>query len=151
MAPRVGTEVPALEGLSTAGTPLSVGYKGEHRPTLLFVFSTQCPICTVNWPTWESLAQGIDPSRYRVVYVNLSHSLTPEYLALHHLLGSLVIAELDPKARFAYNLNLTPTVVLVAPAGRIQKVWLGMSKGNDLLDLKGTLGIGPASGVVSGS
>jgi hypothetical protein len=145
LAPTIGMLVPALDGISSDGTAVSIGYKGEQRATLLFVFSTECSICTKNWPRWEALARQIDSTRYRVVYANLSHSLKSEYLSAHHLLGSTVLAEVDPKSQYAYNLSLTPAVLMISPAGQIDKTWLGLSKESDLRDLERSLHITPGT------
>lgn len=89
MALSPGATVPPIDGVTADGRPLTISYGGEERrDTLLLVFHTECPVCKLNWPRWESLASDIDGKRYRVVYANTSDSLAPAYVSGHHLSDS---------------------------------------------------------------
>jgi len=140
--PKVGTVVPSFDGVALDGTPLHVDSRGDSRPTLLLIFSSTCPICEVNWPYWEHLAQSIDRNRYRVVYVNLSESLPASYLQKHYFAPEAVVfAKLDPKAVVAYSFSVTPVVAVIGPDGVIQRLWIGRSHLDEQRSIDETLGL----------
>jgi hypothetical protein len=148
LEPHVGANVPALEGMDLGGNRIVAAYD-DSRKTALFVFSTECSICTKNWPTWEALAKGLDRRSIRVIYANLSTKLTSDYVNQHGLEDALVFAELDPKVTVAYNLGLTPQVLLISPAGKIERLWPGMLKESGLSDMKRALNVNDSNSPTS--
>jgi len=143
--PKVGTVVPPLDGVDVSGAPVSVDHSSAGRPTLLFVFSTECPICTLNWPRWETLARRLDSKRCRLVYANVAGPMGRQFLNEHGLNGVTVLARLDPRTLEAYSLHATPMILVIGPDSRIKRVWLGRLKDNDIPDLEETLGLAGAS------
>lgn len=142
MAPVEGETVPPLVGYTLAGDTVTLDYGSDPRQTLLLVFSTECSIAEANWPNWDSLIDQIDMSKFRVVYINLARSITPEYTASHRLHDDAVLlARIDPQSAVEYNLSLTPTVVLVDEFATIRKVWLGAVKDDYKADLESTLDV----------
>jgi hypothetical protein len=135
----VGMTVPPLDGVTVGGRPVRVDYSAEPRSTLLLVFSTECHFCEQNWPQWEALAARIDRREYRLVYANLSHSLTSEYIERRRLSADIVLAQVDPNSVIAYGLGPTPAALLVGPDGRVQKAWYGALKDAGLEAMQQTL------------
>lgn len=141
LAIAVGSNVPSISGLSVDGKEEAIDYGKDPRKTLLFVFSTECGVCTKNWPTWESLAGHVDTKSMRLIYANLSKTVSPEYLSSHKLNSATVLAQLDPKVTVAYDLSLTPQLLLISSQGKVEHVWLGLLKGEQLADMERTLGM----------
>lgn len=140
--PKAGTVVPSLDGVSADGTPLHVELGGDSRATVLFVFSSTCPICAVNWPYWEYLARNIDRSRYRIVYANLADSLPTGYLRERYFAPqAAVFGTLDPRAVVAYSLSVTPVVAVIDPGGVIRELWIGRSHPDDERNINEALGV----------
>lgn len=52
-----------------------------------------------------------------------------------------VKAEIDPTGLSSYNLRLTPQVIRLDPKGKITRLWIGFSEGEELSRLKKALGI----------
>jgi peroxiredoxin len=124
--PRVGMTVPEIRGLDLDGKAFSIGYHRDSRKTLLFVFSTDCPMCTNNWPQWQRLRKSVDDQRYRVVYANVSSAIDPEYVAKYQLTGATLFAHVDPAVSLDYMMGLVPSLYLVNRDARVEKVWFGM-------------------------
>jgi peroxiredoxin len=120
-----GKVLPALTGMDTEGRELTFGFGADPRRTVLLVFSPRCPYCNENMPNWKAIARGIDAKSFRVVAVSTSAEGVKEYVAKHELTNVSVIADVEPKNRVEYEMNLTPQTVLIAPDGTAEKVWTG--------------------------
>jgi hypothetical protein len=59
------------------------------------------------------------------VAVSTSSEGVKEYVAKHELTNLSVIADIEPKNRVEYEMNLTPQTVLIGPDGTAEKVWTG--------------------------
>lgn len=141
IALKAGKVLPTLTGVDTEGRALTFDYGADPRKTVLLVFSPRCPYCTSNMPNWRALAQGLDPKSYRVVAVSLLSEGVKEYVTEHGLANVPVIADPDPKNRVAYEMNLTPQTVLIAPDGTAEKVWTGLIRGAERDEVKQRLGV----------
>lgn len=142
--PSVGLALPRLSGLSPEGTLLDLEVGGDGRGTLLFVFSSSCPLCEANWPFWERLGRNVPDRRYRLVYVNLTDSLRADYRARHYFRPSApIIGTLDPRHAVVYNLTISPLLLLVGDDGVVSHVWVGRSDESDQADVERVLRIEP--------
>jgi hypothetical protein len=126
----------SAEGCHTKWCPADYWISCRQRPTLLFVFSTECSICRANWPWSETVAKAIDKRRDRIVYANLSELLTPSYLAEHHLSEATVLARVDPSSVLSYGLGMTPLLLLIDQNARIPKVWIGRLKDSQVTEIR---------------
>ena len=152
LGPTIGVTVNQLTGTDTAGIPLNISFGGDGKKTILFVFSTECRVCRLNWPAWQKIANALDKNSYRLIYVNAlttlsaenfsrQHQLTSDFLREYQLGSSPVLAEVDPAGLFRYNIRLAPETILIDGHGKIEKAWLGMLDGDQLSDVRHTLGI----------
>jgi hypothetical protein len=136
-----GTTIDMLPGIDLKGFSTTVSFRHDRRSTLLLVFSTECGICSVNWPRWNELVSNLDEKKYRVVYANTSNSLSQQYLNLHHVQKGEIIAKIDPDATVSYKFTMTPMAVLIDPSAIVQAVWVGSLKEDNFLRMKRQLGI----------
>ena len=120
-----GKVLPTLAGMDTDGRELKFPFGADQRKTVLLVFSPRCPYCAQNMPNWQAIARGIDSKSFRVVAVSTSSEGVKEYVAKHELTNLSVIADIEPKNRVEYEMNLTPQTVLIGPDGTAEKVWTG--------------------------
>lgn len=141
LLPQVGIKIERLEGVSLDGSKIQVSLTGQEDETLLFVFSTNCGVCTLNWPAWEAVAQSIQGRPYRLLYATIESPLSKEYAAHHGIEDRTVFAQLDPRYEAALNLRLTPLTILLGKNGDVTRVWVGLLEGSQLSDLKRTLGL----------
>jgi hypothetical protein len=128
---RPGTALPALEGFDSNGNKHSISYGQDPRKTVLLVLSPRCQACEENRPNWEALISGLDQRSFRLAAVSLQSEGAKDYMSW---LGSdkiPLLAEIDPKHKVAYNLALTPQIILIDPDGKVEKVWTGVLRGED--------------------
>ena len=142
MGPRIGATVAQMTGIDTSGTPLHITFGDDGRKTLLLVFTPECRLCRLNWPSWQMVANSINKKFYRMVYVNGHPGSTSEYLRQYQIPSwSTVIAEADPGVLIRCNITLTPETILLDTNGKIEKAWLGLLEGEQLSDVERSLGI----------
>src|SRR6185437_4838065 len=141
LLPQVGAKIERLEGVALDGSKAQISFTGQGKETLLFVFSTNCGVCNLNWPEWKSIAQSAQARPLRLVYANIESHLSPEYAERYGIGGATVFAQLDPRYEAALNLRLTPLTILLAKNGDVMRVWVGLLEGNQLSDLRRTLGL----------
>jgi hypothetical protein len=139
LLPQVGTRISSLEGVGLDGSRLVISFGGQSDETLLFVFSTRCGVCGLNWPQWQSIARSIKDKPYRLVYANTAPLLDAEYARQDQIEGATVFTQLDPRLQLELNLRITPLTVLFGSDGRLEKVWPGLLEGGPLSDLRRSL------------
>lgn len=143
MLPQEGTIVPELHGLTTDARLGNIGYDGERRQTVLFVFSPDCPFTDMNWPYWEAIARQIDTDRFRLVYANISDFLLADsYTRTHYFHpDASVFAAVDAQSTVDYNLSQTPILMIINSDGTVQNVWVGYTRGTEPQEMESVLGI----------
>lgn len=140
--PKVGTKVARLDGAALDGSRIQVLFAGQKRETLVFVFSTRCAVCALNWPQWQSIASSAHAQSLRLMYVDIDSPLSSDYVKQHGIDKAVVFAQLDPSYEAALDLRLTPVTILLASDGTVVRVWPGLLSGEQLSDLRQTLGLG---------
>ena len=126
LEPPRGFVMPPLQGVDFHGQIIRVPFDQDGRPTLLFVFSTTCRLCELNWPAWQSLKKLHEAGLARIVYANISSPLTEDYLRRYDLDKASVFAELDPRVMTLANILVTPQTILLSPHGEVENVWSGV-------------------------
>lgn len=141
LLPQVGTRIEQLEGAALDGSKIQVSFNGQSEPTLLFIFSTRCGVCDLNWPQWDSIARTMRGRPFRLVYASIYSPLTREYAERYGIGEATVFAQLDPQYEVTLNLRLTPLTILLGTNGVVEHVWAGLLQGEALADFKRTLGL----------
>jgi len=120
LTPADGTWMPPLAGEDITGTPRTIAYGQEQRPTLVYTFSKECDFCELNWRGMRSL-QAMAPDRLRIVYIDTAGDVfTPDYLAAKGIGRSVLLVQLSPAAAFVYDARAVPQLLLVDHDGRVQ-------------------------------
>jgi len=121
--PTSGDPVPDLVGKTLDGAPLTIAVQGTGIPTLIYVFTPRCVWCTRNINNLKAMISA-SPGRFRFVGVALESEGLSEYLSLHQLPTDVLVApSYDTTTR--YGMAATPTTIVVATDGRIQRYWQG--------------------------
>jgi hypothetical protein len=139
LLPTLGAKVSSLVGVGPDRARVVVPFPAGGAKTLLFVFSTTCGVCDLNWPAWQGIAGSLDRRSYRVVYVNLHSAISSEYITKHGVFGGAVLAELDPHSIVALNLRVTPMTVLLGSDGVVEEAWAGLLEGDELASVRAAL------------
>ena len=141
MVLKEGTIVPAISGLDLNGNKISLNYQDDPRKAIMLVFSPRCAYCTENMPNWQSIAQSIDPKLYRVMAVSVTSDGVKEYVAKNGFPNVPIIADVEPRSRVAYEMNVTPQTILIDSQGRVEKIWVGLIKPDERTEMKQFLGL----------
>lgn len=140
LLPQVGTRVEQLEGAALDDSKMEVSFTGQTEETLLFVFSTRCAVCNLNWAQWQSIAKSLRARQLRLVYANIDSPLSREYAEQYSIDHATVFAQLDPRYQAALNLRLTPDTMLIGQNATIENVWPGLLTDQNVQEILKHLG-----------
>jgi peroxiredoxin len=121
-----GTRLPALEGVGGDGGKQNLSYGQDSRKTVLLVFSPRCRVCKENMPNWDTIISELDQQSFRVAAISLQSEGAKEYASQFGIDRVPIFTDVNPKSKVAYNLALTPQVILIDSAGKAEKVWTGL-------------------------
>ena len=131
--PRRGVLVTALSGFGIEGKPIEIPVVNTGKPTLLLAFSPKCGHCAENWPSWEKMISALSDKAVRLVLLNVSpYQVDQVYLARHCASGLPVLATMDRGFLKELGFGSTPQTVLIGSDGRIQNVWTGVLRPNEV-------------------
>jgi peroxiredoxin len=136
-----GSIVPALSGVDLDGNKISLNYQDDPRKAVMLVFSPRCGYCTDNMPNWQSIAQNLDRKLYRILAVSITADGVKEYITQHSLPNVPVIADVEPKSRVSYEMNVTPQTILINSQGKVEKIWTGVLQPGERTEVEQSLGI----------
>jgi len=138
---RPGTALPTLEGIDSNGDRQSITYGQDSRKTVLLVLSTRCSACVENMPNWQAIINRLDQQSFRLAAVSLQSEGFKEYASRHGINQIPVLTKIDPKYRVAYNLALTPQIILIDADGKVEKVWTGLLRREDKQEVELALNV----------
>ncbi|MBO0860213.1 MAG: hypothetical protein J2P21_17425 [Chloracidobacterium sp.] len=138
---RPGTKLPPLEGFDVDGNRHTIAYSRDSRKTILLVISPRCRACEQSLPNLKAIVNGLDQKSFRLAAVSLQSEGLKEYMYRRGLDRVPVLTEVDPKLRVAYNLSLTPQIILIDAGGAVEKVWTGLLRGEDKHGVESTLNV----------
>ncbi len=138
---RHGTALPPLEGIDSNGNRQSIKYGQDLRKTVLLVLSPRCRACEENMPNWEAIINELDRQSFRLAAVSLQSEGLKEYAGQHGINQVPILAKFDPKYRVAYNLALTPQIMLIDSGGKVEKIWTGLLQREDKRDVELALNV----------
>lgn len=136
-----GTALPPLEGIDSNGNRHSIDYGQDSRKTVLFVLSPRCNACEQNMPNWLAIINRLDRGGFRLAAVSLQAEGIKEYASRHKFNQIPILTNIDPKYRVAYNLALTPQIILIGSDGKVEKVWTGLLRGDDKQEVELALNV----------
>jgi peroxiredoxin len=121
-----GTAVPPLEGLDSNGNRHRINDRQDSRKTVLLVLSPRCHACEENMPNLEAIIDGLDRQSFQIAAVSLQPDDFNKYSSRRRINQIPILTRIDPKYRVAYNLALTPQIILIDAGGKVEKVWTGL-------------------------
>lgn len=109
------------------GQPTTISYNTSSLPTLLYIFKPSCGWCKKNELSINALAKQ-SAGKVRLVALSLSNEQLAEYInswkPTFPIYTNLTSATIS-----AYKLGSTPSTLLIAPDGKVLKVWTGAYTG----------------------
>jgi peroxiredoxin len=118
-----GAAAPVIEAQTVEGVPATIDYSATRLPTVLYVFTPQCPWCKRNLPDLHALA-GQAGNKYRLIGISLTDRDLKPYIDTQHL-DFPVYTHLSDATISAYQMGGTPATIVVSPQGRILNSWVG--------------------------
>jgi hypothetical protein len=138
---RPGSALPPLEGVDSNGNRLSINYGQDSRKTVLLILSPKCLACEENMPNWEAIINGLDHRSFRLVAISLQPLSAGDSARRHGLDRVPILTKFNPKYRVAYNLALTPQIILIRSDGIVERVWTGVLREEDKLGVETALNV----------
>lgn len=126
-AVRVGDRLPLLQGWGYSDD-VEFTYGEMQRTRILLYLSPSCAFCSAQLPGWRALVGSLDPESHEVYAIAGDHE-TPEVVRAYLEsagLASVPVAFVTSKVRLQYGLRYTPTTMLIANDGTIEKIWTGL-------------------------
>jgi len=111
-----------------------VNLADQQRNTLLLVFNSNCRYCDQQYPYWNELIRGLDPSDWKVLAISSegNHESIESHLEKWNLEGAMagrVTLDVIKKTRMLF----TPMTIVIDKEGEVRKVWPGLwTKGFDI-------------------
>lgn len=136
-----GDLVPPLRALDGAGGAVRLDFTGSGPRTLLLVFSPTCGWCDLNLPSWSALLDAVAGRSLRTVAVATRPEQAAEYARRNRLARAVVLVEAEPRDALAYRLVVTPQTILIAPDGRVERIWVGALRDENLREIERALGV----------
>jgi hypothetical protein len=122
-SPIRGLNLTSLEVTDQSGARTTVWFRGNSKPTLLYVFRPNCVWCQRNAQAAGAFFSAVS-NRYRVIGLSLESDGLPEFVAGHGIWFP-VYTGLPPAALRRYHLGSTPETILVSTKGTIEGDWSG--------------------------
>lgn len=133
---KAGTALPPLSGYDASGRMRSFAFPTPAgRRTVVFVFSSSCLASAELLPEWRRWAVRLGERQFRALAVDkgamTSVSSAGEWVGLD------VLAQPDAETMVAYNLQLTPQLIVIDPRGIVESVTSGRRRIEQQLPLLG--------------
>ena len=135
--PRQGETMPDLAGTDLDGHPLTISFASSDRPSLLLVYSPQCPYCEKNLAQWHSLLS--DRLTSSVFLLDVSGHMTRQDAGKMNLPVLSGLIRLSNSSRLESNLSVTPTTVVISRDGLVKYAALGVLDKQALNALRASL------------
>lgn len=117
--------VTPISGINLNGDSLQIEFRDKQ--TMLFFFTTTCPICKRNMPIWEELYQWNNSShKFTIVGVSLdSVELTKKYIKENSIPFTVVIASRS-EMQNGWKISHVPQTILIDQRKRVVTSILGI-------------------------
>jgi hypothetical protein len=134
----IGSVVPALLARSPSGKRFILSYADTRKDTVVYVMSPSCSWCSRNEPVIRALAkQARDQFRFIIVSLSDDHN----YAFDDHYPGFAVCVEPDIGMFAAYRFGTTPQTLVISPAGKVVRNWIGTYGATNRLGIEKFFGI----------
>jgi len=120
---KIGATAPTIAAKSLDGRRDEISYRGDTKPTVLYVFTPACSWCARNMDNFKQLVDK-DSGQYRFVGLSLSEVGLGEYVAKNDL-KIPVYRGFSQETLKAYKLGSTPQTIVISPEGKVLQDWLG--------------------------
>jgi len=135
--PPVGSSISFLHGLTISGQDVRLDLAARESGTLLLVLSPVCPYCGDNFHNWRDILRLVPSDQ--VIWADVTGRVDARYLASVAIPANSNVIRLYPEVRTLYDLNVTPTTLLLGPHGLVSWKWSGVMSDEEVKQLRGLL------------
>lgn len=120
-----GKPAPPFAGKLTTGKQFDLSAAAKEKPVLVYFISTTCPVTSEATKFYDRISKAYAKDGVTVVgVVNDGREGYDAWQKTHKAsFGSLL--DPDYKVIAAFGVYASPTTILVAPGGKVEKVWIG--------------------------
>jgi peroxiredoxin len=136
---QVGTMVSPAKVRDTEGRQALISYDNVKQPTVLYVFTPQCPWCSRNLDNLRALVSQKRDS-YQFVGLSLTDESLMEYLARNKLDLPVYVTPTE-ETRQEYKLGNTPQTIVISPGGKVVQNWVGAYAGPKQAEVEKFFGV----------
>lgn len=115
------------------GKPVTLSFKNQSHPSLLYIFSPSCHWCMKNYGAMQSL-MGAERNSFREIGLSLSTKHLRTYLSDHST--GFPVYSVPSNAAAALGLIYTPETILVGSDGYVKRTWIGIYSGDNQNDIE---------------
>jgi peroxiredoxin len=124
---QTGDKVESFSAQALTGDTVHIGYTGKEVTRVLLYFSPDCPYCHEQFAYWQELLKKVNGNNFQVIGMigeSEDKSKVKDYL---QKIGcqNLRVVVLPGEARQSYKLSMTPTTLVIANDGTVEKSWVG--------------------------
>lgn len=145
---RAGDTVSAFRARTVKGDAFGVQYPGAGSSRVLLYFSPSCVYSSEQFAYWSQLIESADRNRFQIIgAVSDEDAGLPDIESYLRALGAgaaaerLQVVKVGGAVRRDYKLFATPTTLVIANDGRVERVWQGTWESRDLADASHIFGI----------
>ena len=118
-----GQKAPEFTAWKLNGGKVMIEY---DKPTLLFIFTTQCDACIDNLYNWRQIADGYKNSNLNIVGVSLDDLQETDEFVFFNEITFPVYIHPDSIFQREFNIRATPQTIAVDKRGKVRKSWPGL-------------------------
>ncbi|WP_448601429.1 peroxiredoxin family protein [Thermoflexus hugenholtzii] len=135
---QIGDPAPLIFGTTLNGEPYLEDPQGVRHILLLAFFKESCAASRRILPALERLHQAYRTDHWRLLGIGQDPPEALQEIARKFQISFPLIADRDFQTSRAYRLTHVPTLFLIAPSGRIQRILIGFHR-EELEDLSRAL------------
>lgn len=122
---QAGKPAPQFSGKLTTGKQFDLTAAAKAKPVLVFFISTTCPVTAEATKYYDRISKAY--AKEGVTVVGVVNDGAEGYNAWQKIHKTSFGSLLDPEYKVisAYGVYASPTTILVAPGGKVEKVWIG--------------------------
>ena len=128
-APLPGTPITKLQGYDDNGKAKDLDFTAQHKDSLLFVFSVDCPYTKSVLPQWKKLMRD---SNANIVFVETSGEVKRQFFSDRGMAAPENLLIISPQTRSQNRLAAVPSTVLINRDGKVMESWIGDLDHNDI-------------------
>lgn len=134
-----GDQLQPFAAASLDGRRVEVSFDGRGPKRVLLFFTPTCRFCRQQFPYWRELLLRADPNRFEIIGVVSQAEDKTKLEAYLRSVGclddsktSMRVALVPEGVRESYKLFSTPITLVIANDGKLEKVWYGSWRPQDL-------------------